>query len=116
MTDKDMTELDVFFDAARRETETLSDTLHQKMLADALAVQESWKVAPVAEPRQGRLKQLFDVLGGWPSLGGLVTACAAGIWLGISPPQGLETFVQIDQIDSGLFYEDSLVLAMAEDG
>ncbi|MWD30223.1 hypothetical protein E0K89_022405, partial [Aquicoccus sp. SCR17] len=28
-------------------------------------------------------------LGGWPALGGLTAATLAGVWLGVSPPQGV---------------------------
>lgn len=109
-----MNGLDAFFKAARHETETLSGPLAERMLADALRVQDNWQArAPSA--REGTLRQILDMLGGWPSIGGLVTACAVGVWLGFSPPQELENIVGIDQGNSVYFDQDSLVLAMAEE-
>lgn len=32
------------------------------------------------------LAQLVVAIGGWPALGGLVAASAAGLWVGIAPP------------------------------
>lgn len=109
-----MNGLGAFFKAARHETETLPGTLAERMLADALRVQDSRQTAaPSARP--GTLRQILDMLGGWPSIGGLITACAVGVWLGFSPPQALENIVGLDQGDNIYFDQDSLVLAMAEE-
>ena len=32
---------------------------------------------------------VFDLLGGWAGLGGLATAAATGLWLGLAPPAAL---------------------------
>jgi hypothetical protein len=111
-----MNGLDAFFEAARRETKTLPGNLADRILDDALREQERWQAGPMPESRPGFLRQLFDMLGGWPAICGLATACAAGVWIGFSPPQGLEDLVRIDQADSVYFEQENLLLAMAEDG
>ena len=46
--------------------------------------------ARAMQPRQVPSRPgLFDLLGGWLGLGGLATATAAGLWLGIAPPEAL---------------------------
>ena len=44
--------------------------------------------------RLGRLGAVRDAVGGWPALGGLLTAGLAGLWLGIAPPAGMETPIE----------------------
>lgn len=114
-TDKEMIELDVFFDAARRETMHLPDGLADRVLADAVQVQQGWQT-PAPKMRPGILRQLYDMLGGWPAIGGLATACAAGVWLGFSPPSFLPDPAQYVMLDSTFIDDDSLVNAMAEEG
>lgn len=114
-TDKDLAELDMFFDAARRETETLPVGLADRIIADAALVQQEWQ-APVSGARSGPLRQLYEMLGGWPAIGGLATACAAGVWLGFAPPSSLLDPAQFVGTESALFEDDSLVDAMSEEG
>ncbi|MGR3436497.1 MAG: hypothetical protein ACU0CO_16690 [Shimia sp.] len=63
----------------------VSEALTARLLADAAAVQPSTPAA--AAPRPMRLRR---VLGGWPTLGGLVAAGLAGVWIGAAPPPPLE--------------------------
>lgn len=35
------------------------------------------------------MQQFLRVLGGWPAMGGLAAACAAGVWIGVAPPDFL---------------------------
>ncbi|MEY8830719.1 hypothetical protein AB9K34_20290 [Sedimentitalea sp. XS_ASV28] len=114
-SDRDMVDLDVFFDAARRETTVLPGDLERRIVADATRVQHEWQI-PAAAPRPGRWRQLYDMLGGWPAIGGLATACAAGVWLGFSPPATLPDPAQYLVSDTMFLDEDSLVIAMAEEG
>lgn len=114
-TDKEMIELDVFFDAARRETTDLPDGLTDRIVADAVEVQRGWRT-PAPTVRPGILRQFYDMLGGWPAIGGLATACAAGVWLGFSPPSVLPDPAQYVMTDSTFLDDDSLVVAMAEEG
>ena len=50
--------------------------------------------APVpVRPRsaaRGRWHDLMQALGGWPGIGGLATASAAGVWLGLAAPAALD--------------------------
>lgn len=78
-------ELELFFAAARQEARDWPEGLNARILADAAAVQTPAKTTErVAVP--GKLRQLLGTLGGWPGMGGLVAACAAGLWIGVAPP------------------------------
>ena len=76
--------LDALFDAARRDTATAPSTdLMARVLADATSMQPSGK-AQIAQPvRAGFWATLLRNLGGWPSVAGLATAAAAGVWIGV---------------------------------
>ncbi len=118
-TDSEMTDLDDLFGAARRQVTPLPADLEARIVADGLALQRSRQaaevVAPVGRPLSG-LGRLLDLLGGWPALGGLATACAAGIWLGVAPPQILpDPLGLLQSAEAGLFADDDLVLALAEE-
>ncbi len=82
--DQKPTELEALFAAAR--APALPPDLSARILADAAAEQPR---LPPCEPRRlrpHRLRQVFGLLGGWPGLGGLVAASAAGVWIGVAPP------------------------------
>ncbi|MFD3189386.1 hypothetical protein ACFMPD_03815 [Sedimentitalea sp. HM32M-2] len=122
MTDGNRNEIDLdgFFDAARRETAHLPEGLAARVLADAARVQDATPAAARQEirmqsRRSGRWRQLMQMLGGWPAMGGLVTACAIGIWLGVAPPQALPDPAGLLIWETALFGDDSLMLAMAEE-
>ncbi len=114
-TDKDFTDLDGFFDAARRDMTGLPDGLADRILADAQRVQND-RLPPRRRAAPGVLRQFLDMLGGWPAMGGLATACAAGIWLGFAPPAALPDPVQLVQSEPALFDDDDLFTAMSEEG
>lgn len=87
MADHD-TELDDLFAVARRQRDRLPEGLAARMLADAATVQS--EQIRQEQPRQRPAwVQVFDFLGGWRGLGGLATACAAGLWIGLAPPSFL---------------------------
>ena len=87
---------DLLADAARTKAAP-DDGLVARVLADAHRVQaEGW---PQADPAPGFWAQLTEVLGGWPSFGGLAAASAAGLWLGLAPPAAADAVV------AGLFGE-----------
>lgn len=105
MTDRDpaSTRLEALLDAARAQEPTLPDGLRARMLADAEALRPNTQTRPETRPETGPetgprtqprpraaapglWTQLGGLLGGWPGLGGLATACAAGLWLGLAPP------------------------------
>ncbi len=93
MTDDKDIDLAAFFDAARADPPAMPGALSDRILADAhrvLADEERLAQARRdAGKRPGLRAQLAAALGGWYGAGGLVAACAAGVWIGVAPPQGL---------------------------
>ena len=79
--DKDMDRLDDLFAQARAEQPVPSDAVLSRIAADAAA----WQPEPA--PRHGFLAELLEGIGGWPALGGLVTATMAGLYLGFAQPE-----------------------------
>lgn len=87
MTERDVNDLDLFFDAARRRPRDPSPDLMQRVLDDALAAQTGGAAAvPVRVAAPGRWRQFLSAIGGWPAVAGLATAGVAGIWIGVNPP------------------------------
>lgn len=92
-------ELEAFFRSARDMAEAPSTSLMSRVLADAYAEQDAISAAsatmppPVAPPR-GFLAGFFEAIGGWPAMAGLVTATAAGLWIGYNPPDAIGTLSQ----------------------
>ena len=83
--------LEAHFAAARRVDADLPAGLAARMLADADQVQAARQEVGQegVTGATSRWRQLLALLGGWPAMGGLATACAAGVWLGIAPPDFL---------------------------
>jgi hypothetical protein len=100
--------LDTLFAAARRQSQDLPPELEARILADAARIGTMREVRPSLVQR---LRQIWDMLGGWPAATGLATACAAGVWIGLAPPSFLPDPVAmvlgdqvvLDQIDSDPF-------------
>ncbi|MGD9864338.1 MAG: hypothetical protein AB7S99_14100 [Pseudodonghicola sp.] len=115
--------LDVFFAAARAERNEMPVGLAERMRADAAMVQAGF-ARPPTPVRPGRgtglLGQLWSTLGGWPALSGLAAACAAGVWLGVSPPNFLPDplglVVQSQQSDLDVLNSFALSALLPEDG
>lgn len=86
-TDKD---LEALFAAARDTRDDMPEGLAARMVADADRIQQD-QMAPVApvRSRPGLWDQLQTLLGGWAGMGGLVAASAAGVWIGLAPPEFL---------------------------
>jgi len=82
-------DLEASFAAAQRHVPPVSADLMARVLADAEDLQPA---APeIARPVRANLfDRLVDACGGWPALGGLVTATMVGFWIGISPPSLIE--------------------------
>ncbi|MBK0326694.1 hypothetical protein I5535_05235 [Rhodobacteraceae bacterium F11138] len=116
-TDRDLSDFENLFRAARDQHAVLPQDLEDRIIADGLQVQRSR--LSVAAPRVrtvGRWKLLLDVLGGWPAMGGMAAACAAGVWLGLAPPQALPDPMQLVQAgESNWLVDDDLALAMVEE-
>lgn len=125
MTDTDRIEIDLdrCLSEARDCPPAPPADLAARVLADAMEVQAGLTgPAPRPQPRRpGLWQQLVEALGGWPALGGLAAACAAGVWMGVSPPQILPdpvTFVQNRMSatsDLDVLYMGALDLALAEE-
>jgi hypothetical protein len=86
-------DLDDLFAAARDARPAMPDHLTAAILQDAARQQAgSRPPAGQANRRSGRwavLGQLIVAIGGWPAMGGLVAASAAGMWIGLAPPDFL---------------------------
>lgn len=109
--------LEAHFAAARRTGAEMPDRLAARMLADAAREQRARAAPAPAAP--GWFGQVLRALGGWPALGGLAAACAAGVWLGIAPPEFLPDPVGlVVQAETDLNLLDSYALssALPEDG
>lgn len=110
--DIDDAALDALFAEARADDPVPTDALLARIAADAAMVQPAAERVQAA-PRRGWLRQMVDGIGGWPALGGLVTATAAGVYIGISQPDlvgltalGLETedFVSTELLPGDDFF------------
>ena len=94
--DKQDSDLDAFFAAAKTEAPRVSDDLMARVMADAMAempraAEPAAEVVPPAPARtSGWLSGVLDVIGGWPAAGGLLTAGLVGVWIGVSPPVPLQ--------------------------
>ncbi|WP_254443439.1 hypothetical protein [Ruegeria atlantica] len=86
MTEDNM-ELDQLFAQARQAQPALSDNLAVRILTDAEAVRLE-RLKPSA-PRRSVWARLVEGIGGWQSMGGLVAASAAGVWIGFAAPDFL---------------------------
>lgn len=99
--EKDDAFLDALFEeakGARGDAPDVSPDLMARILADAEAVQAGFAPPPAraARPeRPGLFRQISNALGGWPALAGLATASVCGLWLGISPPEGLRDMASL---------------------
>lgn len=112
-TDIDRAEdrLGALFAAARREAQDLPPGLQSRILADATRIGAAYGDARSRVSPGDRLRRIRDMLGGWPAMAGLATACAAGVWIGLAPPSFLPDPVDLvlgdqsvlDQIDSDPF-------------
>ena len=108
--------LDAFFDAARGDAPRPSGDFMARIEAQALAAMPL-PAAPAAARGPGIFGQLLQTLGGWPGAAGLAAACAAGLWLGINPPQGISSFIGTDAAELDTLGVDPLSgfdLAMIE--
>jgi hypothetical protein len=79
--------LDALFKDARRDAQApVSRDLEARVVMQAAQVQAAITRAP-----RRVWQRCWAELGGWPTATGLVTATAAGLWLGGAEPQTLDT-------------------------
>lgn len=86
--------LDAFFADAADQRPDPSPDLMARILADAEAVQTAALAPPAAPPgaqEPGFFATLWAGLGGGAGLTGLITATLAGLWIGLSPPQVVDS-------------------------
>jgi hypothetical protein len=87
-----------------------SEGLFDRIMMDADSVLAA-NVTPISRPKQGFGAMILDVIGGWPSMGGLAAATVAGLWIGVAPPDALTDLsagylgstVQVPLFDTEIF-------------
>ncbi|MCF6231811.1 MAG: hypothetical protein L3J36_01725 [Rhodobacteraceae bacterium] len=115
-----MNELDQLLANAR--APEMPGGLSARMYADADLVQAGFQATEVKAKSNvppGIWAQLLHLLGGWPTLGGLVTAGAVGVWIGFAPPSFLPDPVQLvmgQGLELDLMGMGALADAVSEDG
>ncbi len=77
--------LDALLSQAAHDVEAAPDHWVDRVVADAAAWQPDPAAGQVAAP--GFMAQVADFLGGWTGMGGLATACAAGLFFGLTQPE-----------------------------
>lgn len=93
MTDKNDTNLNAYFAAARKTAMLPSDNLMARILADADAAMPVLVPVSKMTPHNnstGFFATLWAAIGGWPAAAGMATATLVGIWIGFSQPAGLD--------------------------
>lgn len=88
MTKSDDEFLDDIFGTAKARSAVVPDDLMARVMADA----QGALAKPDGAPKQSLFAGFFDIIGGWPSVGGLAMAGVAGLWFGVSPPAALSTW------------------------
>lgn len=83
-------ELEKLFLEAQAEQPEVSPALLDAIVADATAVANDRK--SVAPKSRWWLSDVFLNLGGWPAVGGMVTAAVTGVWFGLNPFVSLADF------------------------
>jgi len=107
--------LEALFDLARADAAAPSDALLSAIMSDAVAVQAE-RAAPVTpEKQRSGWRKLLAALGGWPSVTGLAAATLTGIWIGVSPPEAIDTLtaslIGSELSDSDVLYGFDILLA-----
>lgn len=105
MSNKTQTgDLNAFFDALAAEDLTPDTDFMAKLEMQALAEMPAAQVDPISVPpvldasdnRSGLFVKLLDILGGWTGAGGLATACAMGVVIGLNATTGVMAYTATD--------------------
>tara|TARA_R110002051_G_scaffold74641_3_gene135961 strand:- start:1759 stop:2115 length:357 start_codon:yes stop_codon:yes gene_type:complete len=114
MTKSDDSFLDDLFDAAQAQAPVVPDDLMARVLIDAQRAQ----AVQITAPKLSLFAGFLDMIGGWPSVGGLAMAGVAGLWFGVAPPQALSiwtaeligTPVTVDLFgDTNAYFTEALI-------
>lgn len=81
--------LEALFSQARSAPAEPGGTLMARVLDDAFSAQAAARASADGKVDARRGWGLWAALGGWPAMGGLATAAAAGLWIGFSPVLGV---------------------------
>jgi hypothetical protein len=116
--DKEFRDLERLLAEARQEVDQMPAGLMTRIVADADQIQAGFGEpdSPIQSP--GLWAQILQVLGGWPAMGGLAAAGAAGVWIGLAPPSFLPDpagYVWEEAADLDLIGIDQLALALSEE-
>ncbi|WP_233421959.1 hypothetical protein [Ruegeria profundi] len=114
---EDEMDLDQLLAKARQTRPDLPDDLAVRIVTDAETVRLD-RLKPESSSRRSVWMRMLDGIGGWQSMGGLVAASAAGVWIGWSAPDFLpdpaaiiypqeNSFVVADLGLDALFLEDA---------
>lgn len=88
-------DLEAFFEAEKNNPPEISTEFLAKIEADASDIQAGFDQNTVAsDVTPSFWAALTAAIGGWPTIAGLATATVAGLWIGISPPQGLDSLTE----------------------
>ena len=85
---EDEMDLDQLLAKARQTRPDLPDDLAVRIVTDAETVRLD-RLKPASSSRRSVWVRMLDGIGGWQSMGGLVAASAAGVWIGLSAPDFL---------------------------
>lgn len=102
--------LDAAFAQMRATDVVPRDALLDRIMQDADAVLADRAPVTVAHPARPWARML-DLIGGWPSFGGLAAATVAGLWIGVAQPAALTDLsagliggtVDVTLLDSDIF-------------
>lgn len=82
-------DLDELFADAKAKRPAVDERLTARIIADAQSNQPGEVGFTLQHRTQGPFARLLEALGGWPALGGLVTAAVTGIYIGFAQPSFL---------------------------
>lgn len=89
MTDRDEMDLDDLLAEARQQRPEPGPDLMARILADSERAAAEWKPGRPVPATGGAWRDWLRLLGGWPTVGGLVASTLAGLWIGVAQPATL---------------------------